>query len=72
MDAWSLKGELLLALRRDRKGALEAYRQAVAVQPKLLLVGYLPYAWIGPVCVAAAIAGHVVLTRKLLQAPRAR
>lgn len=42
------------------------------VQPKLLLVGYLPYAWIGPVCVAAAIAGHVVLTRKLLQAPPAR
>ena len=35
-EAWSLKGELLLALRRDRKGALEAYRQAVAVQPKLL------------------------------------
>jgi hypothetical protein len=36
------------------------------VEPKLLLVGYLPYGLIAPVCVAGALAGHVVLTRRLL------
>jgi hypothetical protein len=36
------------------------------VEPKLMLVAYLPYAYIGPVCVAGALAGHVILTRKLL------
>ena len=36
------------------------------IAPPLELVLYLPYAWIGPVCVAGALAGHVVLTRALL------
>jgi len=36
------------------------------VQPPLQLILYLPYAWIGSVCVAGAVAGHVVLTRALL------
>lgn len=37
------------------------------VQPKLLLIAHLPYALIGPVCVAGALAGHIVLTRRLLR-----
>lgn len=36
------------------------------VQPPLLLALHLPYAWIGSVCVAGALAGHVILTRALL------
>jgi hypothetical protein len=36
------------------------------VQPKLLLIAHLPYALIAPVCVAGALAGHIVLTRRLL------
>lgn len=36
-------------------------------QPPLLLALHLPYALIGPVCVAGAIGGHIVLTRALLQ-----
>ena len=36
------------------------------VTPPLQLVLHLPYAWIGSVCVAGALAGHVVLTRALL------
>jgi hypothetical protein len=36
-------------------------------QPPLLLALHLPYALIAPVCVAAAIAGHIVLTRALLR-----
>lgn len=40
---------------------------AWAVQPKLLLAAHLPYALIAPVCVAGALAGHVILTRRLLQ-----
>jgi len=36
------------------------------VEPPLQLAMYLPYALIGPVCVAGALAGHVVLTRALL------
>jgi hypothetical protein len=37
------------------------------VQPPLLLALHLPYAWIGPVCVGGALAGHIVLTRALLR-----
>lgn len=37
------------------------------VEPPLLLGLYLPYAWIVPVCVAGALAGHIVLTRALLR-----
>ena len=37
------------------------------VEPPLMLAAYLPYAWIGSVCVAGAIAGHVILTRALLR-----
>ena len=39
------------------------------VSPPLQLVMYLPYALIVPVCVAGALAGHVILTRALLRAP---
>lgn len=39
-----------------------------SVQPKLLLAAHLPYALIAPVCVAGALAGHVILTRRLLRA----
>ena len=35
------------------------------VQPPLLLVFHLPYAFIGPVCVGGALFGHIVLTRAL-------
>lgn len=37
------------------------------VKPPLMLIAYLPYAYIGPVCVGGALFGHVVLTRKLLK-----
>jgi hypothetical protein len=37
----------------------------------ILLGFHLPYAWIAPVCVAGAMAGHVILWRKLLD-PRCR
>jgi hypothetical protein len=40
------------------------------VEPPLVLAAYLPYALIVPVCVAGALAGHVVLTRALFL-PRA-
>lgn len=36
------------------------------VEPPLLLILYMPYALIGTVCVAGAVAGHVILTRHLL------
>jgi hypothetical protein len=37
------------------------------VEPPLQLIFHLPYALIGPVCVAGALAGHVILTRALLK-----
>lgn len=37
------------------------------VTPKLLLAFHLPYALIVPICVAGALAGHVILTRALLR-----
>lgn len=36
------------------------------VTPPLLLAFHLPYALIVPVCVAGALAGHVLLTRRLI------
>jgi hypothetical protein len=36
------------------------------VQPKLTVIAHLPYALIGPVCVGGALAGHIILTRRLL------
>jgi hypothetical protein len=36
------------------------------VEPKLTVIAHLPYALIGPVCVAGALAGHIILTRRLL------
>lgn len=36
------------------------------VEPPLLLAAHLPFAWIGSICVAGALAGHVILTRALL------
>lgn len=38
---------------------------AWGVQPTLQVVLHLPYAWIGSVCVAGALAGHIILFRKL-------
>jgi hypothetical protein len=38
--------------------------------PPLMLAFHLPYMWIAPVCVAAAITGHIVLTRHLIGSPR--
>jgi hypothetical protein len=35
------------------------------VQPKLQLLLHFPYLLIGPICIAGALAGHVVLTRAL-------
>lgn len=35
--------------------------------PPLLLALHLPYALIAPVCVAGALAGHIILTRALLR-----
>lgn len=40
------------------------------VSPPLVLALHWPYALIGPVCVAGALAGHVVLTRALLLSGR--
>lgn len=37
------------------------------VKPPLLVAFHLPYAFIGPVCVGGALAGHLVLTRALLR-----
>jgi hypothetical protein len=42
------------------------------VDPPLVLALYLPYAWIGPVCVGGAFVGHLVLTRALLGSSPAR
>lgn len=39
------------------------------VEPPLLLAFHLPYALIAPVCVAGALAGHIILTRRLSTAP---
>lgn len=36
------------------------------VQPPLQLAFFIPYSWIAPVCVAGALAGHIILTRALL------
>ncbi len=36
------------------------------VEPPLMLIAHFPYVWIGSVCVAGAVFGHVVLTRALL------
>ncbi|MDG0817247.1 hypothetical protein [Bdellovibrio svalbardensis] len=36
------------------------------VQPPLQIAFHLPYAFIGPVCVGGAFAGHIILTRALL------
>ncbi len=36
------------------------------VQPKIMLIAHFPYVLIGPVCVAGALAGHIILPRKLL------
>ncbi len=41
-------------------------------QPPLQLAFFIPYAWILPVCVGGALAGHVVLTRALLKNPLRR
>jgi hypothetical protein len=38
---------------------------AWGTQPPLQLLMHLPYAWIGSVCVTGALAGHLILFRKL-------
>jgi len=35
--------------------------------PPLLLIFYVPTVWIGPVCVLAALLGHLLLFRRLVQ-----
>ena len=69
--AWvaNLVGIVLLA--NVGRGALLSSPLPFAwhVEPPLLLAAHLPYALIVPVCVAGALAGHVVLTRALV-APR--
>lgn len=42
---------------------------AWGVDPPLQLLGHLPYAWIGPIFVAPALAGHVIAFRRLLASP---
>jgi hypothetical protein len=44
---------------------------AWGVQPPLQLAFHLPYALIVPICVGGALFGHLVLTRALLDPPRA-
>lgn len=39
------------------------------VQPPLLVALHLPYMFIGPICVGAALFGHIVLTRCLMSNP---
>jgi hypothetical protein len=38
--------------------------------PPVQLPYYLPYAWIVPCCVGGALAGHIVLLRRLLSPPQ--
>jgi len=40
---------------------------AWGTNPPLMLGFHLPYAWIVPICVGGAMAGHIVLTRALLK-----
>jgi threonine/homoserine efflux transporter RhtA len=40
------------------------------VQPRLQLAMHFPYMLIGPVCVAGALFGHIVLTRAMLRVAR--
>ena len=40
------------------------------VTPPLLLIFHLPFAYIVPVCVGGALAGHIILTRALLKPKR--
>jgi hypothetical protein len=42
---------------------------AWGVEPPLQLLGHLPYAWIGPLFVAPAVAAHVITIRRLLVRP---
>ncbi len=37
------------------------------VQPPLLLAFHLPYAWIASVCVGGALAGHLILFRRMIR-----
>lgn len=69
--AWVANGVgLLLLLNVGRVAVMSSPLPfAWPVQPPLLLALHLPYALIGPVCVAGAMAGHVVLTRALLPRP---
>jgi hypothetical protein len=44
---------------------LNVMRLAIMSSPHLQLMMHLPYAWIGSVCVTGALAGHLILFRKL-------
>jgi hypothetical protein len=44
---------------------LNVMRIAMTSSPPLQLLMHLPYAWIGSVCVTGALAGHLILFRKL-------
>ena len=45
---------------------------AWGVEPPLQLMFHMPYALIATVCVAGAVAGHVILTRRLLESSAKR
>lgn len=47
---------------RSTPGPLQTYEN----DPPVLLIAYVPYTWILPVCVAGALLGHVLLFRWLL------
>lgn len=66
--AWVANGAGVLLLLNVMRVAIFSSPLPFAwpVEPQLLLAFHLPYAWIGVVCVAGALFGHVVLTRALL------
>lgn len=45
-----------------------AWPATQGLTPPLQLAFHLPYAWIVPIAVSGALAGHLILTRKLLNA----
>jgi len=66
--AWAVNGiGFVLLLNVGRVAMLSSPLPfAWKVEPPLLLAVHVPYVWIGSVCVAGALAGHVILTRALL------
>jgi hypothetical protein len=69
ITAWIANGVgFVLLLNVGRVAILSSpFPFAWPVSPPLLLAFHLPYAWIVPVCVSGALAGHIILTRALVQ-----